>query len=150
MVAGCTAGGPELTTEEAIRIRSACQPGTFLDLTSLVVSDEALAAIPETVTALAAGGSPISDAGVPNLLRLVRLKRLNIGGTHITDEGLASLEGLQNLEWICVNGTPVTSAGVNRFQKHRPDVQVITTPSDAARARSPSVGTSGSEAQISG
>lgn len=38
MVVGSTAGGPELAIEEAIRIRSACQPGNFLDLRYLPVS----------------------------------------------------------------------------------------------------------------
>ena len=50
MVAGYMAEGPEISVEDAIRIRRAFQPSRLLDLSRPPVSDEALAVIPNTVT----------------------------------------------------------------------------------------------------
>jgi hypothetical protein len=99
MLAGYMAEGPEISVEEAIRIRQAFQPSK-LDLGGLPVSDGALAVVADTVTALALVNAPVTDAGIPHLLRLTGLKRLNIAGTQITDGGLVALSGLQNLEWF--------------------------------------------------
>lgn len=125
MLAGCTAEGPEISVEDAIRIRAAFQPGGSLDLSRLPVSDEDLAAIPNTVTKLALVDTPVTDAGIPHLLRLTGLQRLNMAGTQVSDDGLTALGSLQNLIWICVNRTQVTPAGVERLKKARPDVTAL-------------------------
>ena len=96
-----------------------------MDLSRLSVSDVALAVVPATVTGLALVDAPVTDAGVPHLLRLTGLKRLNIAGTQITDDGLVALGGLQNLEWVCVNRTRVTGTGVDRLKRTRPGVEVM-------------------------
>ena len=125
MVVGCMAEGPDISVEDAIRIRSAFQPVRLLDLSGLPVFDEALAVIPDVVTGLALLNAPVTDAGIPHLLRLTGLKRLNIAGTQITDNGLVALGGLHNLEWVCVNRTQVTIQGVAKLHAIRPDVEVM-------------------------
>lgn len=125
MVAGCMAEGPEISVEDAIRIRHAFQGSRSLDLSRLPVSDDVLAVIPETVTRLALVNVPVTDAGIPHLLRLTGLKRLNIAGTQITDTGLVALGGLENLEWVCVDRTQVTKQGVCKLTAARPGVEVM-------------------------
>lgn len=63
------ADGPEISVEDAIRMRHAFQfhPGA-LDLSRLPVSDEALAVVPDTVTGLALVDAAVTDAGIPHLL----------------------------------------------------------------------------------
>jgi hypothetical protein len=123
-IVGSLAEGPEISIEDAIRIRHAFQPATSLDLSRLPISDGALAVIPETVTGLALVNAPVTDAGIQRLLKLTGLKRLNIAGTQITDDGLVALSGLHNLEWVCVNRTRVTALGVDQLKAARPDVEV--------------------------
>lgn len=125
MMAGCMAKGPEISVEEAIRIRHAFQPGDMLDLRWLPVTDEAVAAIPDTVTKLALVDAPVTDACVPHLLRLTALRRLNIAGTRITDDGLVALGGLSSLEWVYVNRTQVTDQGVEGLKAVRPGTEVM-------------------------
>jgi hypothetical protein len=125
MVAGYMAEGPEISVEEAIRIRHAFQLANSLDLSRLSLTDESLAVIPDTVTKLALVNAPITDSCIPHLLRLTNLTRLNIAGTQITDNGLVALGGLQNLEWVCVNRTQVTTVGVSLLKVTRPGVTVM-------------------------
>jgi hypothetical protein len=124
-VAGYMAVGPEISVEDAIRIRAAFQSPRLLDLSRLPVSDEALAVIPETVSGLALVNALITDAGIPHLVKLTELKRLNIAGTRISDDGLVALEALPNLEWVCVNRTQVTAAGKDRLKAIRPNITVM-------------------------
>lgn len=124
MLAGCMAEGPEISVEEAIRIRHAFQPLNSLDLSRLPLTDEALAVISDTMTGLSLVDTPVTDACIPHLLRLTGLRRLNIAGTQITDDGLVALRELQNLEWVCVDRTQVTTAGVSRLKVIRPSITV--------------------------
>jgi hypothetical protein len=125
MMAGYMAEGPEISVEDAIRIRCCFQQPGLLDLSRLPVTDDALAVIPNNVTGLALVNAPVTDAGIPHLLKLTRLKRLNVAGTQITDDGLAALGSLHELEWICVNRSRVTSRGVERLKAARPSVEVM-------------------------
>lgn len=125
IMAGYLAEGPEISVEDAIRIRLVFQQPRLLDLSRLPVSDDALAVIPNNVTGLALVNAPVTDAGIPHLLKLVGLKRLNVAGTQITDDGLAALGNLHELEWVCVNRTRVTSQGVERLKAARPGVEVM-------------------------
>lgn len=122
---GHMAEGPEISVEDAIRLRIAFQPAGSLDLSRLPVTDEALSLIPDSVTNLALVDAHVTDAGISHLLRLNGLKRLGVAGTQITDDGFVALGRLQNLEWICVNRTHVTAAGVDRFKAIRPGVEVM-------------------------
>jgi hypothetical protein len=137
MMAGYMAEGPDISVEDAIRIRHAFQPARLLDLSRLTVSDDALAVIPDAVTGLALVNAPVTDAGIPHLLRLAGLKRLNIAGTQITDEGLVALGGLQDLEWVCVNRTQVTSQGVARLNAIRPGMEVMIESEPGSTPASP-------------
>ena len=125
MFVGHMAEGPEISVEDAIHIRYASQPTGKLDLRGLSISDGTLAAIPDSVTGLALVDALVTDAGIPQLLKLTGLKRLNIAGTQIMDDGLVALGGLQKLEWVCVNRTQVTAEGVGRLKATRPDVEVM-------------------------
>jgi hypothetical protein len=128
MMAGHMAEGPEISVEDAIRIRHAFMlPAGGLDLCRLPVTDEAVAVIPKAITRLALADTSITDACVPQLLTIAGLKRLNLAGTALTDAGLLNLAGLPDLEWICVNGTQVTSEGIARFTAIRPVITVDTT-----------------------
>ena len=124
MVVGSRAQGPELTVEQAILVRHACQP-RGLNLRGLQVTDELLAVIPAGVSQLALIDTLITDEGVEQLLRLENLSRVNLAGTRITDKGLEMLATLPHLEWVCVNRTEVTAEGVDSFRAMRPDVTVM-------------------------
>ena len=125
MMVGNMAYGPDLSVDDAIRIRCAFQRPDCLDLSWLQVTDEAVAVIPDTVTGLALVNAPVTDACIPHLLRLTALKRLNVAGTRITDNGLVGLGGLPNLEWVCVNRTEVTDQGVTKLKAIRPAIEVM-------------------------
>ena len=124
MMVGCTAQGPEIAVEDAIQLRYVFQPNG-LDLSRLPVTDNHLTAIPADVNRLALVDTSVTDQGVPTLVKLQRLSRINVAGTRITDDGLQELGKLPTLEWVCVNRTQVTQAGINRLKEARPDVAVI-------------------------
>jgi hypothetical protein len=126
MMAGCMADATGISVAEAIRIRSAFQPGGQLDLRGLSVTDGDLVAIPNTVRGLALIDVPVTDAGIQTLTSLTQLERLNLTGTGLTDDGLLALTGLPNLEWLCVNRTHVTPNGLASLKARRPDIEVLT------------------------
>lgn len=123
-IVGSMAEGPEISVEDMIRIRYAFQPNA-LDLNRLPVTDECLGVIQDNVTGLGLVDTPVTDAGVSQLLRLAGLKRLNLAGTKITDDGLIALSRLVHLEWVCVNRTQVTAEGIERLKAARPGVTVL-------------------------
>jgi hypothetical protein len=124
MMAGCLAEGPEIPIEQVIQFRYAFHPN-YLDLSRLPVTDESLTAVPNDVVKLALVDAPVTDAGVPALLGLAGLRRLNLAGTQITDSGLAALARLSSLEWVCVNRTRVTDQGVAKLKQTRPDLEAM-------------------------
>ena len=66
----------------------------------------------ETITDLDLSGSQaVTDDGLRHLVRLPRLRRLDLTGTAITDRGLAVLRELPALESIAVAMTHVTDDG---------------------------------------
>ena len=124
MVVGIQAQGPELTVEQAILLRHACQP-RGLNLKGLQVTDELLAVIPAGVSQLALVDTLVTDEGMGQFLRLQNLTRVNLACTRITDTGLEVLATLPHLEWVCVNRTEVTAEGADRFKAMRPGVTVM-------------------------
>lgn len=122
-IAAMSAGGPELSTEQAILIRHAV-PSNGLDLRDLEVSDENLDLIPEGVTGLVLIDSPITDEGLKRLIRLQSLVRLNLAGTQISDLGLAELRNLPRLQWLCVHRTLVTAVAIEQLENHCPALEV--------------------------
>jgi hypothetical protein len=124
IAAGSMAQGPEIPIEDVIRLRHAFQPNG-LDLSQLPVTNDALGFIPPDVTKVALVDTLLTDEGIPSLVQLQGLLRVNVAGTKITDDGLQELGKLASLEWVCVNRTQVTAAGVERLRAIRPDIAVV-------------------------
>lgn len=61
------------------------------------------------------GATSITDAGVANLSKMPKLKRLWLNGTGITDAGLDAIKGLNDLEYLNLYGTGVTDAGLSKL-----------------------------------
>jgi hypothetical protein len=123
MVAFQTAG-PEVTAEDAIRIRY-WAGFDHLNLVGVELGDDALAAIPDNVVNLALAGTGITDASVVHLLRLTKLARLNLSGTVISDAGLDQLAALGELVWLNVERTQVAQEGIERLKASLPNLQVV-------------------------
>jgi hypothetical protein len=123
MMASIMAGGPEIPVEDAIRYRHAFHPN-YLDLRGLGVRDVELTAVPDGVVKLVLVDCPITHAGVPQLLRLAGLTRLNAAGTRISDAGLLALDALAKLQWVCVHRTLVTPEGIARLLAVRAGLEI--------------------------
>jgi hypothetical protein len=66
----------------------------------------------EQITALRLGGSKgVTDLGIRHLVKLSRLKELDLSGTGITDRGLEVLRGCPELETVSLAWTQFTDAG---------------------------------------
>lgn len=126
--AGMMAEGPEITVEEAIRMRHAYawQQGK-LSLNSLAVTDDLLVVIPDDVVLLGLGDTLVTDAGLDGLLRL-RLTHLNLAGTVVTDAGIPTIASFPLLERVSLERTGVTADGVARLQAARPSLSIHTGP----------------------
>ena len=61
------------------------------------------------------GATAVTDAGVANLGKMPRLKKLWLNGTGITDTGLDSIKGLGELEYLNLYGTQVTDEGLKKL-----------------------------------
>jgi hypothetical protein len=96
MVAGSMAEGPEISIEDAIRIRYASYP-KLLNLSRLPITNDSLVAIPADARGLALVDTPITDEAISSLLRLQNLSRVNLAGTRITDDGLQELVSYRTL-----------------------------------------------------
>ena len=98
---------------DAILDRLASQPGARLCAEGQM-TDDILAAVAriETIADLDLSGSQaVTDDGLRHLVRLPRLKRLDLSGTAITDRGLPVLRELPALESIALAMTHVTDDG---------------------------------------
>ena len=89
---------------------------------------------------LDAWSSGVTDASVDQLLKLTRMRRLEIRGNQLTDDGLLRLAELKSLQRLDVQfGKRITPEGVREFRKIRPDCQVRFVAADgedpAARDR---------------
>ncbi len=61
------------------------------------------------------GATAITDAGVTNLVKMPRLKKLWLNGTGITDAGLGAIGGLNELEYLNLYGTQITDEGLKKL-----------------------------------
>lgn len=61
------------------------------------------------------GSTSITDAGVANLSKMPRLKKLWLNGTQVTDAGLDAVKELGELEYLNLYGTEVTDAGLKKL-----------------------------------
>jgi hypothetical protein len=59
----------------------------------------------------------ITDAGLKQIRELKTLEQLGIGWTKITDKGLAHLQELPNLQNLDLRGTGITDAGLEHLKK---------------------------------
>jgi len=57
-------------------------------------------------------GTMITDAGMPHLARLTKLRELNLSGLLITNAGFAHLSGLHKLRRLQLNNTRITCRGL--------------------------------------
>ncbi|MCS5540968.1 MAG: hypothetical protein NZ804_13335, partial [Roseibacillus sp.] len=69
-------------------------------------------------------GTGITDAGLDSITALSALEYLNLYGTQVTDEGLKKLAGLKNLKKLYLWQTKVTSGAVEEFKKSAKDCDV--------------------------
>lgn len=125
VMAALGAEGPEISDEVAIhwRYQAGLQFG-HLNLSYLTLLASSLEAIPGDVTQLALIDVPLTDTGLPRLLRLTGLTRLNLSGTAISDAGLDLLGTLTKLCWLGVERTAVTDEGVARLKNRLPHLEV--------------------------
>jgi hypothetical protein len=71
------------------------------------------------------GTNDITDAGVTQLTRLVRLQRLSLFANHaISDSSLSHLEGLRELKELDLRATKVTDEGVKKLQRALPKCMI--------------------------
>jgi hypothetical protein len=66
----------------------------------------------------------ISDAGILQLQEMKALRDLALDGTSISDASLDALAQVVTLRSLAVSNTRVTQDGLERFAKHRPQVDV--------------------------
>ncbi len=71
-------------------------------------------------------GTSFDDAGMPDLGRLERLKRLDLRWCPITDAGLARYQPPDALKELVVNASKVTARGVKRFMAAYPRIDVYS------------------------
>jgi YHS domain-containing protein len=62
------------------------------------------------------GGTQVTDAGLPTLMRMTNLTRLHLERTKLTDAGLAKLAALNELEYLNLYGTEISDAGIENLQ----------------------------------
>ncbi|NIP97366.1 MAG: hypothetical protein GWO24_29590 [Akkermansiaceae bacterium] len=61
------------------------------------------------------GATSITDAGVGNLSKMPKLRKLWLNGTKVTDTGLDAVMGLAELEYLNLYGTEVTDEGLKKL-----------------------------------
>lgn len=62
--------------------------------------------------------TPVTDAGLVHLQKLVSLAAVHLHGTRVTDRGLACLRGLSKLQGLGLTRTAVTGSFLEHFQGH--------------------------------
>jgi hypothetical protein len=70
----------------------------------------------------------ITDAGVPELLKLQGLEQLALTGTQITDMSVPYLTQLKGLQLLYVADTRLTAQGVALLKKGLPKCSVVFGP----------------------
>ncbi len=92
LLAALGASGPEIPDAEVIGWRQQVSRQTGgLELRESGIAEDSLALVPAETECLSLEGLPVTDAGVPHLLRLTGLTQLNLSGASVTDAGLELL-----------------------------------------------------------
>jgi serine/threonine protein kinase len=102
--------------------------GTLPKLTAVYaggthIGDEALRLLAEryaTIDTLHAGGTQVTDVGVPNLLKLTGLRSLRLENPAITDASLETLSQLKKLRILCLQGTQISREGIELLRQALP------------------------------
>ena len=76
------------------------------------------------IEVLHAGGTKITDAGVPALLAWKNIQELRLGYTAITDESIDTLAELEHLREAFLARTSITRAGIDRLRTKLPDCTI--------------------------
>ena len=120
------AGLPETAVVELKELRSLQQ----LRLNVGPLTDAGMAAICKltTLEVLQLGEfKPGADKAMSHIVKLTKLRLLDLTFSDLSDTGLKELIPLKNLAEVKVGGTKTTAAGIAAFQKARPNVNVVTS-----------------------
>ena len=74
--------------------------------------------------ALSLAGNRITDKGMVQIGRMRGLEDLDLSATDITDNGLVHLQSLKNLKTLNVTATLVTPDGLKRLQQAMPGLEI--------------------------
>ncbi len=101
-----------------------------LDLNGSRVTD---AALPEVVKMknldrLRLENTAVTDAALPSLKQLPKLQSLSLYGCAITDAGLPALAGIPTLKHVYLGATKVTPEGVAALNQAAPQLNIIMPP----------------------
>lgn len=125
LMAAHGACGPEIPDADVIGWRQqVSRQAGGLDLRWSGIAESSLALVPADTECLSLEDLPVTDAGVPHLLRLTGLARLNLSGTAISDTGFDLLGTLDHLRWLGVERTGVSEAAVARLRARLPNLEV--------------------------
>ena len=119
---GCLADLPDLTTlnlDQRFTLRWFARKPTR-------PTDAALPAIGRLrkLRDLNLAGTRISDGGLAHLTGLADLRVLDLGETDVTDAGLVHLAGLRNLSYVNLRKTRVSAEGAARLKASFPEADV--------------------------
>jgi Leucine-rich repeat (LRR) protein len=67
----------------------------------------------------------LTDAGMKDLRKLSRLKKLDLGFTHVTADGLQHLDGMPGLRFLNLRGMRITDAAMGRINNLRELEQLL-------------------------
>lgn len=134
-LAGCSAPTPEDRAEALVSklggsaARDSRLPGSpivsvHLRETACTDADlKQLASLTE-LRSLNLSKTPVTDAGIIEVLHFKELKTIAIRETAVTDAGLRVLAQLPHLTSLYMGGAKVTRAGLDEFLKARPNCEI--------------------------
>lgn len=71
------------------------------------------------------GGTQVTNAGLPEILRLSNLRLLNLTGTRVTGSGLSCLIALRKLEYLELNGNQTIGANLAALKTANPSLAIV-------------------------
>lgn len=107
--------GQSLTARRVTDLPSHVSRITEVDLLERPIGDtdrRKLSGLAQDVTVLNLAGTPVTDAGMIHVGRLLGLRKLYLGGCAISDNGLRELRRLTQLRFLGLFVTRVTDAGM--------------------------------------
>jgi hypothetical protein len=124
----------DLSDDDLVGAADAFKKLTLLQASNLAntrITGRGLAALTGTgLEELVLDGTPMTDAGLANVRRLKKLRRLSLKVTRVTDAGLTNLQDIETLREVELALTEVTPNGVAALRKALPKATI--TYSDSA------------------